>query len=63
MIPKGGKRIGWLEFEISGDPSIDGKILNVRQLRLSVADHTGKRYSLEFPELPFTIEAPKEKLS
>jgi hypothetical protein len=49
IIEKGGKRSGWVEFLLAGDPDIDGSPLDIRQVHLSVSDYTGHRYTLSMP--------------
>jgi|GEM_PF-3349066 len=64
ILQKGGKRSGWVEFEVAGDPT-RGELfpLNVKQVIISVCDYTGKRYELPVPsfEMPFTLGAANKK--
>ena len=64
-IDKGGKRTGWIQFDVAGDPKIDGSPLEIRQVYASFRDYTGKRYSPSMPPdepLPsraVLLDAPK----
>ena len=64
IIQKGGKRKGWIEFQVVGDPT-RGEIfpMNVKQVIVSVCDYTGKRYELPVPsfEMPFEMGRPADK--